>query len=140
MVRSFPLLVLSLVVFAGLNLVDGGPEKTVTWHEAEAFRLSIMSGDVWRLSGGDVFLLVSLVLFFVELLQATRTGGASLINHSFSVLVFIASLILFLTRPGYGNSVFFLFMMMTLLDFLAGFIITTVSAQRDVTLSGSPPG
>jgi hypothetical protein len=39
---------------------------------------------------------------------------------------------LFLTRPGYGNSTFFIFMSMTLLDFMAGFIITAVTARRDI--------
>jgi hypothetical protein len=47
-------------------------------------------------------------------------------------VVFIAALLLFLLVKGYGNSTFFIFMSMTLLDFMAGFIITTVTSRRDI--------
>ena len=39
--------------------------------------------------------------------------------------------------PGYGNSVFFIYLSMTFLDFMAGFIVTTVTARRDFGVSGT---
>jgi hypothetical protein len=77
-----------------------------------------------------------MLLLLLELLRSTRGGRASIFNHAFSVMVFIGTLLLFVTVKGYGNSVFFIFMSMTLIDFLAGFIITAVSSQRAVSLTG----
>lgn len=130
MLQAFPLLALSLILFAGFNLTSD--ETARPWYHSEAFSIDMMSGDIWHVSGGDVFLLFSMILLFIEILRATRSGGESIINHAFSVIVFVGSLMLFLTRPGYGNSVFFIFMSMTLLDFMAGFIITSVTARRDI--------
>ena len=131
MLQSFPLLALSLVAYALLTFVSGGENSA--WQDTEAMRVQLMSGDAWRISGGHLFIALALLLLFVELLRATRSGSSSLLNHAFSVLVFVAALLLFLLVPGYGNSTFFLFMCMTLLDFMAGFIITTVTARRDLS-------
>jgi hypothetical protein len=46
----------------------------------------------------------------------------------------VLALIMFLTRPGYGNSIFFIYISMTALDVMAGIIITVVAARRDITL------
>jgi hypothetical protein len=46
-------------------------------------------------------------------------------------VVFVSALLLFITKRGYGNSTFFIYTAMTFLDFMAGFIITTVTARRD---------
>jgi hypothetical protein len=126
--ESFPLLALSLGIFAFVNLTAGS-----AWFRSTWFTIQLMSGDAWQISGGDAFLGFSMILLFVELVRATHSGGDSIINHALSAVVFIVALLLFFTRPGFGNSTFFLFMSMTLLDFMAGFIITAVSARRDTT-------
>ena len=100
----------------------------------------MVSGDVWVVSWGDLFLLVSMGLLFVELLRSTKTGSESIMNHALSVVVFVASLLLFIIVGGFGNSVFFLFMTMTFLDFMAGFIVTTVTARRDLAVGGGVSG
>jgi hypothetical protein len=130
--QSFPLLALSLILFAGFNLTAGDTARP--WYRSEVITINQMSGDIWHISGGDVFLSFSMFLLFIEILRSTRSGGESIVNHAFSALVFVGALMLFLTRQGYGNSVFFIFMSMTLLDFMAGFIITAVAARRDTTI------
>lgn len=126
---SFPLLALSLVIFGFFNLTTDG-----AWYRAEWLSVHLISNDTWRITGGDAFLGLSMILLFVELVRATSSGGASILNHALSALVFIAALLLFLTRRGFGNSTFFLFTGMTMLDFMAGFIITAVAARRDTML------
>ncbi|MEY4575700.1 MAG: hypothetical protein RL701_403 [Pseudomonadota bacterium] len=133
MLQSFPLLALSLALFTGASFVTSDPQSP--WYHAEAFSIRMMSGDLWHVSTGDLFLVFSMSLLFVEILRATRSGGESIINHAFSVIVFVCALMLFLTKPGYGNSTFFIFMSMTLLDFMAGFIITAVTARRDIAVN-----
>jgi len=128
MLQSFPLLALSLVGYALLNLING--HGSHPWYEARAFNLELMSNDVWRVCFGDVFLLLSMVLLAIEIVRATRSDVKSITNHAFSAVVFIAATILFVAQPGYGNSTFCIFTSMTLLDFTAGFIITAVTARR----------
>ncbi|MEY4583461.1 MAG: hypothetical protein RL701_8164 [Pseudomonadota bacterium] len=132
MLQSFPLLALSLVSYALLNLA--GRHSARPWYEGRAFNIELMSNDVWHVSGSDVFLLLSMVLLSIEIVRATRNDVKSIANHGFSAIVFVAAMILFLAQPGYGNSTFCIFVSMTLLDFMAGFIITAVTARRDITL------
>jgi hypothetical protein len=131
---SFPLLAISLTLFALLNLISSAGSP---WYLRETLSIHQMSGDVWQIRGGDVFLSFSMILLFVEIIRATSTSGESIINHALSVLVFVAAVLLFVSRPGYGNSTFFMFTGMTLLDFVAGFIITTMSARRDTSIASS---
>jgi hypothetical protein len=128
--QSFPLLALSLLVYAVLSLFAG--DAKVPWYELEAVRVRLMSGDLWSISVGHLFITCSMALLFVELLRATQSGSASVTNHALSVLVFIAALLMFLTLRGYGNSTFFVYVSMTFMDFMAGFIITTVTSRRDL--------
>lgn len=131
MLQSFPLLAVSLIIYAALDFTVT-PDAT-PWYDVESVTLHLMSGDQWKISGGHLFIGLSLALLFIELLRATRNSGASIMNHALSVLVFIASILMFITVKGYGNSMFFLFTAMTFLDFMAGFIITTATTRRDIT-------
>ena len=82
--------------------------------------------------GGDLFIVASMGLLFIELIRATKTGTESITNHFLSFMLFIAVLLTFILAPGFGNSVFFIFTTMTLLDPMAGFVVTTVTARRDI--------
>ena len=88
----------------------------------------------WPVSGGDMLLAFSLVLLFAELLKSTGVGSDSIINHAFSLIVFVVGLVEFLMFPAFATSVFFLIMMMALLDVMAGFIVTITAARRDLSL------
>lgn len=135
MAKSFPLLGLCLLFFVGLHFTT---DHMRPWYQSEALRIRLPSGDDWRISGSDLFLMSSLSLLFLELVRSTRSDRQSLMNHSLDVLVFIAALVLFLTQPRYGNSTFFGLLAMTLVDFVAGFIITTAAARRDVAMDRLP--
>jgi len=135
--QIFPLLALSLVAYLVPTLLERGALGSADWIGRSVASLSLTSGDVWKLTFGDLFIVFSLVLLFLELLRATQTDRAALLNHIFSVVVFVAALLLFVLAPGFGNSTFFIFTTMTLIDFLAGFVVTTVSARRDLAVSDS---
>ncbi|HET8934101.1 MAG TPA: hypothetical protein VFN67_11700 [Polyangiales bacterium] len=129
MLQIFPLLAVSLALFTLFSFATGG--NVQPWYETEALTIELMSGDLWHITGGHLFICFSMIMLFVEILRATRSGGASIVNHAFSVVVFVSALLLFITKRGYGNSTFFIYTAMTFLDFMAGFIITTVTARRD---------
>ncbi|MEM9573936.1 MAG: hypothetical protein AAF870_01760, partial [Pseudomonadota bacterium] len=74
-----------------------------------------------------------LFLFF-EVLKSTRTSNTSVLDHLFSTVVFIAFLVEFLLVPGAGTAIFFLLMVMSLVDLMAGFSVSIRSAGRDVSM------
>lgn len=130
----FPLLTISYVVFLALTLIGVSGAGGVPWYEATIVELPLYSADRWAVRGGDIFLVVSMGLLFVELIRATKTGAESITNHLLSFVLFIAVLLTFILAPGFGNSVFFIFVTMTLLDPMAGFVVTTVTARRDLSV------
>jgi hypothetical protein len=132
MLVRFPLLALSLAFFSVVGWTS--PEGRRPWYEVDVLQIRLMSGDNWHVSGGHLFLVFSMVLLFIEIVRATSSGFGALINHALSMLVFVFALIMFLTSPGYGNSIFFIYVSMTALDVMAGIIITVVASRRDVTL------
>ena len=78
----------------------------------------------------------ALFLLFFEVLKSTRTSGKSVIDHSLSLIVFIVCLILFLVWPPAATSIFFVIMLVTLVDVIAGFSVTIRAARRDYTVAG----
>lgn len=135
MLRSVPLLIVPFILYniglTGLlgTGVDGSP-----WT-SEILTVGMMSGGVFSLKTGDVLVLVGLVLFFIEIIKSTRTSNASIIDHALSTFVFVAFLVEFLLVRGAAHSVFFILMMISLIDVLAGFSVSLRSAGRDVNLN-----
>ncbi len=134
MYQMFPLLAISLVIYTILSLTGAADTAELAWHQVEVLKLPMASGVDWSVKFGDIFLLFSNSLLFAELLRSTKSGTESIMNHAFSFVVFLVAFLMFLFLKEFANSVFFLFLTMTLLDFMAGFIVTTVTARRDLSV------
>ncbi|HHI89085.1 MAG TPA: hypothetical protein ENK01_03945, partial [Hellea balneolensis] len=78
---------------------------------------------------------LSLCMLFFELLKSTGIGRAAIMNHAFSMVLFIICLVEFLMFGAFATSVFFLIMLMALMDVMAGFMVTIASARRDFAVS-----
>jgi hypothetical protein len=128
----FPLIVYNLVVF---TVAPRGDELD-GWLHGAIFTISMFSGDRWGVSFSDIFMGLSLLLLFVEIVKSTRTDAMSIVNHGLSMLLTVVCVIQFLTVQGFSNSVFFMLTLMTVLDVVAGFTVTIVAAKRD--FGGSP--
>ena len=98
--------------------------------------VSMIGGVVWEVTSGDLLILLAIGFLFMELLKSTSTGTATIMNHAVSMLLFIVCLIEFLLFPNFATSVFFILTVMTLLDVLAGVVVTIVSARRDFAVGG----
>jgi hypothetical protein len=103
---------------------------------AAAFEIPMVSGAVWTVSSGDLILLLGLFCLFLEIVKSANTGAATILNHSISMLLFVGCLIQFLLLDNFATSVFFLLVVMTLLDTLAGVIVTIMAARRDIDVAG----
>ncbi len=137
--QIFPLLAISLIIYTVLT-VTGMGGGGASWHDIVVVSLPMYSGDIWRVTWGTLFLTGSMGLLFVELIRATKVGTASVTNHLLSFLLFVIALLLFILAPGYGNTTYFLFLTMTFLDPMAGLVVTTVTARRDLAVTDVAKG
>lgn len=132
MLAAIPLMIVPLIVYnlVMIGLIGGGVAdlgSTVT-------SFSMMSGATWTMSLGDALIVLALILLFVEVLKATRTGPWSAIDHMLSMLVFVAYIVEFLLVRDAATQVFFILMVIALIDVIAGFSVAIRSAGRDVSI------
>lgn len=132
----FVALPLMLVPFVLYNLAMFGVFGAggVASLQTVLLQVGMLSGAVWSLSLGDLFLLVGLVVLFLELLKSTRNSSGSLINHMLSMLVFVAFLVEFLAVRDAATQVFFILMVIAFIDVIGGFAVSVRSASRDVSI------
>ncbi|WP_022663122.1 hypothetical protein [Paucidesulfovibrio longus] len=102
--------------------------------------LPLLSGQALAVNAGELIICLAVLLLFVEIVKATRTGGATAIDHALSLLLFVGCLIEFLAVPQTGTAVFMIITLMTLLDVIAGFTISLSTARRDLMVGGSGGG
>ena len=100
------------------------------------FEFGLPSGAKLTLTAGWCLVLAGLVLLYVEIFKATRTGQASIVDHVLSLVVFVVALVEFVIAPRFGHQAFLAIIAMTLIDVIAGFTVTISSARRDF---GVPP-
>ncbi len=128
---AFPLLLLIIIAF-GLFVIVTGSADVASALTSPLFGIPIISGDELAFATGDLFILLAIILLFIEVLKSTQTGTISLMNHGFSTAVMVISIILLLVAKGFGNTTFLFLTLMTVFDVVAGFVITTISARRDI--------
>lgn len=135
-VTLFPLLIIPVLIYNLIGFLGaGGSEGAKAVQDnmlSAAVTLTMPSSAAWMVSWGEILVLISLFLLFVELLKSTGTGTMEIFNHGLSMIVFIICLVEFLLVPWCATTTFFFIMIMSLLDTLAGMIVTIVSARRDV--------
>lgn len=103
--------------------------------DTDVFAIPMTSGATWHVTPGHALIAGSLLMLFFELLKSTGIGRAAVMNHAFSLVLFIVCLVEFLLFPAFATSVFFLIMVMTLLDVMAGFMVTIAAARRDFAVA-----
>ncbi|MEO6013446.1 MAG: hypothetical protein ABIQ30_07685 [Devosia sp.] len=128
-----PLLIIPFVIYNLLALTLFGMNPA-GWSK-QLFSITMVSGTPWALTWGDLLLVVGLVCLFFEVLKSTNTGRASVVEHMASTALFVVFLIEFLLFGLAASSVFFLLMIMAVVDVVAGFTISITGAGRDVTMA-----
>lgn len=140
-VVTFPLLEAMPAELAQIDLsqIDATTLETInrTAFDRQLFSIGMISGASWTLTLGDLVVVITLLLLFVELIKATRTGGSSIVDHALSTILFVFCLVEFILVPEAATSVFFFIMIVTLIDVVAGFSITIRAARRDFGFGGA---
>jgi len=128
--RSLPSIILAFILYNVVVFVAGSTDVL----NNSLFELNMLSGGMWRFTVGDLIILFTLFLLFAELIKATYTSTSSLIDHGLSMVVFVACLVEFLLVPQAATSTFFLIMVATAIDVVAGFTIGIRVARRDLAI------
>ncbi|WP_019961066.1 hypothetical protein [Woodsholea maritima] len=95
------------------------------------FSVNMAGGSQWVISSSDILIVLGLLFLFIEMLKAPSTGNSTLVNNLLSTMVFVVALLAFVLHPLFATSTFFILMLMTLVDTMAGWFITAISARRD---------
>ena len=126
---GFPLLVVPFAIYNMIAFLTPG----MSWTDTVA-TIHLVSGKDWTVTPEEILLAFSVILLGVEIVKATRMGIRGLLDHVLSMVLFIAMLVEFLLVARAGTSTFFILMIISLVDVLAGFIITARTAQRDIQI------
>jgi hypothetical protein len=132
-IRSIPLIVIAFILYNVVVLLFG----VDALGNLALPEIKMLSGGIWRFTWGDLIIMITLILLFIELVKATYTSASSLVDHGLSMVVFVACGFEFLVTPQAATSVFFLIVVAALIDVVAGFTIGIRVAQRDLTLGAS---
>lgn len=131
MFAALPLLAVPVIVYNLIAFV-AAPTDAQGFLSSPLFTIHMPAGAGWAIGLGDLLLAASLIVLFVELLKSTASGSLAIVNHALSMILFIVCLVEFLLLRPFATSTFFLITLMVVLDVLAGFIVTIVSARRDI--------
>jgi hypothetical protein len=126
--RALPLIAISLILYNALLFAGASLDAKVLPE------ITLPSGGVWKFTLGDLLILITIVLFFVEIIKSTFTGSVAIIDHALSMIVFIICVLEFLLVKQAATSVFFFIMVLTLVDVVAGYTIGIKVARRDISL------
>ncbi len=130
---GFPLLLIPLALYNIVSFLFGlGFDDTL-------FTVPMMSGATLGVTTGDLLIILSILLLFVEILKATRFGVKSIVDHMLSFVVFVVALGEFLMVQKAATSTFLIFLVICAIDVVGGFSISIRAATRDYSVEGSHP-
>lgn len=138
MFRAFPLLIVPVVIYNVFALGLAATSKAAGAADSltrSVFTVPMPMNAQWPVSGGDMLLMLALVMLFFELVRSTNAQKIEIINHSLSLVLSILVLVEFLLVPGFQTSTFFIVWLMTMADVLAGFIVTIVSSRKEIDVA-----
>tara|TARA_R110002020_G_scaffold13224_8_gene47702 strand:+ start:842 stop:1270 length:429 start_codon:yes stop_codon:yes gene_type:complete len=133
----FPLMLIPVALY-NILAVSGSAFSTAAEIRArldtDFQSIPMISGSIWQITPGHMLITLSLIMLFFEMIKSTGTDHTAVMNHAFSMVLFIICLVEFLMFPAFGTSVFFIIGLMALLDVMAGFMVTIASARRDFSV------
>jgi hypothetical protein len=128
MLGTLPLMAIVIILYNVIVYLTG------LSMESQITTITLISGAVWTVTVGDLIVFAALMLLFLELINSTKTGASTIINHGLSMLVLLIALVQFIVLPPFGTSTFFALVLLALFDVIAGFTVTITAARRDFTV------
>jgi hypothetical protein len=126
--RFIPFFAFMLIIYNAVVFMGSGD------LQAPMFSIGLISGASVTFTTSTIMLTFGMLILYLEILKSTKTSVATIIDHTLSMIVFVIFLVEFLVVPQAGNSTFFILILLSLLDVIAGFTITISTAKRDFTV------
>ena len=133
-ILGFPLLIIPFTIYNIVAFILSAPDTIWT---TDAYSVTMTSGQIWKLTWEDIIIAGSIVLLWIEIIKSTRAVFRAIVDHVLSMLLFVAMLVEFLLVRAAGTSTFFLLLIISMVDVLAGFIISIRSSQRQVEVEST---
>ena len=128
---GFPLLLITFAVYNIIAFLMPG----VSWP-GTLISVHMVSGADWAMSVGELLITVAILLLAGEVMKSTRIGTRTIIDHSLSLVLFLGMLVEFLLVKATATGTFFVLLVISFVDVVAGFAVTLRSALRDLTVEG----
>ena len=129
--RAIPLLVFPAILYGAVAMTMEHSAIRASLDQI-FLALNLPSGATFTVTRGHALTLLAAGMLFIEVVKSTSTSTASLVENGLAFVVFVIAFIFFLLNPAFGTIEFALIMVMMLIDFMAGFVVMTISARRDV--------
>jgi len=112
---GFPLLLIPLAVYNIIAFLM----PSVSFSDV-LFKVPMITGETWPVTLADLLLALGVLLLLLEVVKGARPGAKFLMDHLLSLILFGAAAAEFVLWPKFGNSTFFLLVLLALADFLGG--------------------
>ncbi|WP_453955089.1 hypothetical protein [Bradyrhizobium sp. USDA 377] len=112
---GFPLLLIPLAVYNIIAFLM----PSVSFSDV-LFKVPMITGETWPVTLADLLLALGVVLLLLEVVKGARPGSKFLMDHLLSLIIFGAAAAEFVMWPKFGNSTFFLLVLLAMADFLGG--------------------
>ena len=126
--KATPLLIFVLAGYFLVAATGAGALDTIVFSGA------VPSGGTLALRTGELIVGVGLLVLFFEVIKATRSTIAGMVDQVLSIMLFTVCIVLFLLVRSAATGTFLLLTVMSFVDVLAAFIITVSVSRRDVTI------
>ena len=130
--KTTPFFLFILILYNVILFTIQGETQNVL--NADLFNMPLISGSLVALSINDLLIILGVFALYIEIFKSTRASAFSVIEHAFSMLVFVAFLIEFIVVRKAGNAGFLILTLMSLLDVIAGFTVSISTARREFPL------
>ena len=112
---GFPLLLIPLAVYNIIAFLM----PTVSFSDV-LFKVPMITGETWPVTLADLLLALGVLLLLLEVVKGARPGAKFLMDHLLSLILFGAAAAEFVMWPKFGNSTYFLLVLLAMADFLGG--------------------
>lgn len=126
-----PLLAIPILLYGLFALVlsgGQGPDLFAQGIERPLTYVTLPSGSPWAISGGDLLVLMALIILFFELTRGVGVSRFAIVHHTLAVLLALGCAGAFLVLDAFSTSSFFFLMVMCWLDMIGGVIFNIASA------------
>ncbi len=129
--RAIPLLVFPALLYAAVAMTLDNEGVRASLNEA-FFATYLPSGALLVVTRGYGIVILASALLFLEIIKSTAANRWAIVENAVAFIAFTVAFIMFLLHSSFGTIEFALIMIMMLVDFMAGFIVMTISSRRDV--------